>query len=94
MSRHIISPLHSSFSLLGRVTSFLPIRHSTPADFLSIEEIISELHQDYSSQAKNFFLSPRLASSQRLWTSFLQGGWSRLPFMLRLEICLKIFWPL
>ncbi|MEE4235271.1 MAG: hypothetical protein V2I51_00980, partial [Anderseniella sp.] len=62
-SRHIISPMHSSISLLGRVTSAVPVRHSTPAEFLSIEAIITELHQVYSSQAMQFFLSQRLASS-------------------------------
>jgi len=87
---HIISPAHSSFSLLARVTSSSLLHHSTPAEFLQVTELIDDLHRDYSAHAKSLFLSPRLTASYALWNRLLLGRWKKIPLRVRLEVCLKI----
>lgn len=86
---HLISPVTSSFSLLARVTSASPLKHSTPSGFLGVDDLISELHQVYRKAASLSFRSPRLSSSSSLDTA-LAGKWQRVPLLLRLEVCLKI----
>lgn len=88
-AKNIISPLHSSFSLLARIASEYPINHFTPSRYLGIDDIIIGMHRDYSAQAKSlvYFSNSR---SQRPWLSLLMGGWKRVNTLIRLGICSKI----
>jgi hypothetical protein len=88
-SKYIVSPKHSALSLLARVTADQPCLHSTPGQYLGIERIASEWHEDYSSQARKLFLCPSLDMNER-WIYLLLKGWRSIPIRIRLEIATKI----
>lgn len=87
--RHLISPARSSFSLLARVASSAPLTHSTPADFLGINDLTSELNHAYRKAAVLSLGSPRLSSSDAL-NYALMGKWNRVPLLQRLDVCFRI----
>ena len=87
---HLISPLDSFFSLLARITSDDLIRHSTPSGFLGLDEILNDLHQDYSRHAAMLFLSPELAPSSSAWNRLIARGWASVAMLVRLKLCAKL----
>jgi hypothetical protein len=87
----IISPLLSSFSLLARVVSAQPLSHLTPARFLGIENLIDDMHSDYTLHAQCLFLCPRLSKTDSHWARLLLLGWRSIPFLVRVEIAAKMF---
>jgi len=89
---HLISPTHSAFSFLARIISSDEIKYTSPAEFLGTKEIMDDIHNDCTSQAKSLFLCPRLSHSDA-WTHLLLWGWISVPFRTRLEIAFKLLKP-